>query len=524
MDRDLALFNGSIWSDGRILGPRWGVICRGGQIWQVGTDVRLKQLLTRDFDAYDLEGRLVLPGFIDSHLHLASLGFALGEVNLDEAASEEEAVALVEPRARKAAEGEWVRGRGWHSNEWPGGGYPTKASLDAVSPLGVPVWLRSRCGHAAWANSAAMEAAGVTKETESPPGGEIVRDPGGEPTGVFLEKAMFLVTGKLPARSLGERVAAAQRAIGHLHALGVTGAVICGEADGLAALQALDSGGALPLRLLTMPTADQIDSVLGMGVSPGFGSESLSLGPVKIFADGSLGSRTAVMFGQYPGGGRGIFTTEPEELEELVGKANGAGWPVAIHAIGDRAVAASLDAIESVGDPSLRNRIEHAQSVRADDIVRFRELGAVASVQPVHLLCDRGAATELWGEAAETAFPLMTMSTRGVKLAFGSDAPVASADPFLGLHAAVNRAAPGSDEGPWVPGERMPLSEALFAYAEGGAYAAGWEHRRGRVVPGYDADFAVVSANPFEMPAEELAGLHVVATVVAGRVVHMTDQ
>lgn len=521
MDRDLALLNATVWSEGRMMGPRWGVLCRAGRIWQIGSEARLRALLTRDFDAYDLEGAFIFPGFIDSHLHLVSLGFALADVDLSEAASEDAAARAVGERVRGEAEGRWVSGRGWHSNEWPGGEYPTRRSLDSVTPPGVMVYLRSRCGHALWVNSAALAAAKVTRKTKDPAGGRVVRDPSGEPTGVLLERAIELVAKALPQRTLQEKVAAAQRAVSHLHAFGVTGAVVCGEADGMEATQALDSAGALRMRLLVMPDAGQVEHVAGLGLRPGFGSDFLGLGPVKVFADGSLGSRTAAMFSEYPDGTKGILAAEREEMEQVVRTANSAGWPVAIHAIGDRAVAEALGAIEAAGDPKVRNRIEHAQCVRRADAGRFKALGAIASVQPVHMVYDREAATKLWGEAAGRAFPLVTLKAAGATLAFGSDAPVVTADPMLGIHAAVNRSKPGSGDDPWLPDERLPVQDAVLAYTEGSAYAAGWEHRRGRLLPGFDADIVVLSENPFDVPREHLAELRPVATVVGGSVVHM---
>ncbi len=523
MEKDLAFFNGTIWSDGRLLGPRWGMLCRDGKIWQIGSDARLKKLLTREFEAYDLEGKLVLPGFIDSHLHLVSLGYALGEADLEPAASEAEAAAIVGAHAGTKAEGEWVFGRGWHSNEWPGGGFPTSGSLDAAVP-GAKVYLRSRCCHSLWVSSAAMAEAGIDRNTVSPPGGEIVKDSAGEPTGVLLEGAMELLAGEIPEPDLPIKIDAARRAIGHLHEFGITGCVVCAADDAMAASQALDSMGALQMRILSMPSADQLDSVADIGLRPGFGSDCLSLGPIKVFLDGSLGSRTAAMFDEYPDGSKGMLIMEQAELEGIISKANGAGWPVAVHAIGDRAVATALDAFEAAGDRRLRNRIEHCQCIREEDVPRFKELRIIASIQPVHLLCDRVAAEDLWGESAKRSFPFISLRGTGANLALGSDAPVASADPFVNIHAAVNRTPLDSGEAgdPWIPDQRLPLEEALFGYAEGSAYAAGWEHRRGRLVPGYDADMVVLSESPFGMPLCDLSRIRASATVVDGTVVFMS--
>jgi hypothetical protein len=490
----------------------------------------------------DLGGGAVVPGLVDCHVHLLELGLRLGRVDVSGARSPEEAAARVKDAlaGREGQEGRegpvgqgWVLGGGWDKSLW-GGDFPRREVLDAVAG-GCPVCLQSKDIHAAWASSAALAAAGIGAATADPPGGRIVRDPGGDPTGVLLERAVDLVSGAIPRPALPARVAALRRAIALLHRLGLVGAHNCEGAQTLSALQVLETAGELRLRVVEHIAAAELESALALGLRTGLGGEWLRIGGVKAFADGALGSQTAACLKPYAGMGdwRGVTVTPAAEMVRLAERAAAGGIALTIHAIGDAAVRAALDAaaaarrVEGAGGVTgphgglapLRHRVEHIQLLDPADRGRFKELGVIASMQPAHATSDRDIADRYWGDRCSGAYPWRSLLLSGARLCFGSDAPVEYPDPRLGLFAAITRRRP-ADDASWYPAQRLTFAEALAAYTTGAACAAGQMARRGRLQVGMAADFTVFDSDVGALPPEALLEARVVMTVAGGEVVY----
>ncbi len=474
----------------------------------------------------DLHGSTVLPGFTDSHIHLASFGLSLRRVNLRSSRSLQEAVAAVAEAVTAATPGEWIQGGGWDKNLWPEGRFPCRGDLDGASG-GHPVALHSKDGHAVWVNSAALARAGITRATPDPPGGVIVRDPStGEPTGLLLEEAVQLIAQRIPppsAELLEQAILDATRAA---HEAGITGVHVMEGVDVLAALQRIRERGALHLRVVMMIPEDALDAAIALGIRSGFGDPTLRIGGVKIFADGALGSQTASMLRPYDGqpGNYGVEVKTRHQLEDLVTRAASHGIAVAVHAIGDRANRNVLDAMEAarrLGPWDLRHRIEHVQVLHPDDLPRLARLGVVASMQPIHCVQDRDVAERYWGARCRYAYAFRSLLRCGTHLAFGSDAPVETLSVLEGIHAAVTRRRRGDPASlAWYPEECLTVEEAVGAYTAGPAYAAGEEGLTGKLAPGFLADFVALSQDPFAVEAERIPDLRVVLTVVGGEVVY----
>jgi predicted amidohydrolase YtcJ len=502
-----------------------------GRILAVGDDAEIRTLAGPLTDTIDLGGRTALPGFIDAHTHLAGYAETRLNVDLRHISSEDAAVAKVRERAATLPPGTWIYGQSWDVNEWPSQRFPTKASLDAAVPE-HPVMLSSHDFHSIWVNSAALRLANITAQTPDPAGGRIERDGDGEPTGMLFEG---------PAEALVERVAAPvaddvllgelRRVLAELRARGVTGVHNIEDARSLHLMQRLHAEGALQPRILLYIRRDALQEALTLGVEAGFGDDYLRLAGIKMFMDGALGSHTAAMLDPYEGDGenRGLLvTSEPEVIEE-VRKAAGGNLGVAIHAIGDRAVRAALNGIEATlregaqtgSVPVRRFRLEHVQLAAPEDLQRMARLGVVGSVQPFHAVVDRFSAERFWGARHKRAYAYQTMRQLGIPLALGSDVPVDTADPLRILHAAiVRRDDKRPEQAPWLPDQALTLREALYAYTVGAAYAGGQEGHQGSLTPGKLADLVVLAQNPFTLPAEQLAGADVAATLVGGEMVH----
>jgi len=420
-------------------------------------------------------------------------------------------------------EGEWIRGHGWNHNRW-GGQFPTRQLLDRVAPR-HPVYLTAKSGHAAWVNSCALELAEVTAATADPAGGAVMRDGAGAPCGVLLEGAADLVGRHLPEPTLEEVVEAMRRGTGEAHRRGLTGVHDLDGARALRAWQVLRERGELGLRVVKSIPGSLAERAAELGLRSGLGDDWLRLGGVKLFADGALGQRTAWMEEPYEGepDNCGMPLGSREELERAVLGAAEAGLACYVHAIGDRANREVLEILATartreVGGPRLRHRIEHVQVLRPRDLPRLAELGVVASMQPVHATSDMEIADRHWGPRVRGAYAFRSLLNRGTALAFGSDAPVESIDPLLGIHAAVTRrrvdGSPGQEG--WQPQERLTVEEAVRAYTVGAAYAAGAEDHLGTLSPGKLADVTVLDRDIFAGPPMEIARAAVCATFVNG--------
>jgi hypothetical protein len=457
-----------------------------------------------------------------------SYGISLREIDLAGVPSLEEALARVAARAETTAAGQWLTGRGWDHTLWKGGDFPRRQDLDRVAPE-HPVWLRRKCGHAGWANTRALAAAGITAKTPDPPGGAIEHEPDtGMPTGILKETAMDLVADLFEDPSLEEATSAIQVAIANAHKLGLTGVHTMEGAAAFRAFQALEASGALRLRILMQIPEDNLDAAIQAGLRSGFGTERLRIGGVKAFADGALGARTAYMLKAYKGepDNYGIAVSDADHLNELVGKAARAGIASYIHAIGDRSNREVLDAIElsrRAGEGlHLRHRIEHTQILHPDDIPRLAELGVIASMQPIHATQDMLVADELWGDRCAGAYAFRSLLDSGAVLAFGSDSPVEDLNVMKGIHAAVTRRrADGSPsvEG-WYPEQRLSVAETVYAYTAGAAFASGEEAIRGALAPGKLADLVVLSQDIFTIDPMAILDTQVVATMFDGEFVY----
>jgi len=515
-------------------------IVEDGRFVRVGSEREVRGAAPEDARIVDLEGRTVLPGLIDAHGHVGGLGsYALGVIDLSAVESEDELVRTIAARARTVPEGEWIIGGRWDNESWSDTALPTHEALSEAVP-DHPVWLTRVDGHAGLANAEAMRRAGITTETEAPEGGEIVRAPSGEPTGVFIDRAESLITRAIdaPMPSAADLILAAQE---ELVSVGLTGAHDAGISLADAEVfKRLEAEGKLKIRIYGMLShAAAKDHLSGGERHEG---EYFDLRAIKLYADGAMGSRGAWLLEPYTdrpttsdGEPRvGLNVTGPEEIARMVELAFENGWQVCTHAIGDRANREVLDAYQGVlegtgrgeGPPhEHRFRIEHAQLLHADDIERFDELGVIASMQPRHCATDQRWVEERIGPArARGAYAWASLLRSGAVLAFGSDFPVEPANPFLGFHAAVTRQQPtGEPEGGWQPDEMVTRAEALRAFTIGAAYAEFAEDERGSIEPGKLADFVVIDRDVMTIPAGEILETRVLRTVVGGRTAYQSQ-
>ena len=438
------------------------------------------------------------PGLIDSHIHLDGLAQRKLTVELGGPRDLAETVARVKQYARSLPKGRWVVGAGWYNDAWPSPAFPSRAQLDGAAG-GRPAYLRRKDGHSAWVSTAALRQAGIDRATDDPPGGRIDRDDSGEPTGILRETAMDLVGKLIPQPTAVEVDGAMARALADLSRLGITAVHAMDSAQGLASFQRLHSRGKLTVRVTyNLPLAD-LPHAIRMGVRSGWGDPWLRIWGVKAFLDGSLGSRTAQMLD-----GSGTERLPQPLLVEMIESCAKAELNVCLHAIGDAAVRRAIDALAPHRDAwsGWRPRIEHAQCVNPKDMPRMARAGVIASMQPIHAVADRELADAMWPDVVGHSYAWRALEKAGVRLAFGSDAPVETADPLAGIDAATAwRKRAG-----WFPHLALSRTSALRAYTSGAAFAAGTDKDLGSLRPGRLCDMTVVDAG------------RVVATVVGGAV------
>ncbi|MBC7224028.1 MAG: amidohydrolase [Anaerolineae bacterium] len=510
------------------------VLIVGNRIAAVGPAAEVRLAAPAGTETLDLGRLLVLPAFTDAHVHLVEFAISLQTIRLDDARSREEVVARVAEAARERPPGEWILGQGWDRNLWPDPSFPHHADLDRVAP-DHPVALDSKDLHSLWVNSLALRLAGITAQTPDPPGGEIVRDAHGEPSGILKENpARMLVRRVIPRPGPGQMRRLLQEATRRAWAQGVTAVHVPEDVPAFRLLQDLRREGALGLRVLMHLTEQSVDGAIQAGVQSGFGDDCLRVGGVKVFLDGALGSRTAEMLEPYltEPGNFGIPVMSDEDLHGLLLAASRAGIAAAIHAIGDRANRRALDALERVrADEAkrdvprdrLRHRIEHVQLLHPDDLPRLAALDVIASVQPSHAVADMEMAERYWGsERCRLAYAYGSLWRSGARLALGSDCPVEDLNPLAGIHAAVTRRRPDGLPGPegWNPQERLTVEQAVWGFTMGGAYAAGEEGQRGSITPGKLADLVILSEDIFRAEPDAILGTEVVATILDGQVVY----
>jgi predicted amidohydrolase YtcJ len=507
--------------------PPEALAVKAGRIVWIGERVGVEDFVGPSTQRLDLPGSTVVPGLVDSHAHLLSLGRALSEPDLAGATSEAEAIARVVAAAGNGST--WVEGRGWDQNDWPAQVFPTHHALSAAFP-DRPVALRRVDGHALWANAAALSAAGITAATPAPPGGEIVRDAQGAPTGVLLDAAMGLVTRVIPPAPDVQVRRWVEAAIAACHRVGLTGVHDAGASDAsVRAFEALAAEGALTLRTYMLLDADDPTNAKRLEAGPQRG-DWLTVGGVKLFADGALGSRGAWLSAPYSDAPQtsGIPIVHGAALAERVRTYAARGFQLGVHAIGDAAATDVLNAYAQVLTPDndRRFRLEHAQIVRPEDMRRMATLRVLALVQPTHATSDMPWAEKRLGpERIRWAYAWRSLKDAGVRLVLGSDFPVEKPDAMDGLYAAVTRQdASGQPEGGWYASEALTAYEALWGFTAEPAFAAFEEARRGRIAVGMDADLTVLGGDPLATPKSALRGLRVVHTIVGGRVVYSAPQ
>ena len=536
MDNGLLLLNGTIYTMDFSRPRAQAVAAKGSRIEAVGTDEELRGLATSgEWRIIDLRGRAVLPAFTDCHLHFLEYTLKASRLSLEERLSLEGALSRVQEYVQHAEAGAWIRGSGWSDSTWPPGGVAWRQLLDRVA-LEHPVVLTKKDGHVIWVNSEALRRAGIDEDTPEPSGGVIERDPETrQPTGLFKEEAMHLVCDAIPSLSARERQAALRRGVAEAQELGIAGVHDCGswqsvKDESFSDYQEMIGSDELGVRVFMMISRASLDEAIKVGLRSGFGDGYLQVGNVKLFCDGTLGSQTAEMIEPFLGqpDNKGVAAISQEELEETVHKASSAGIACSVHAIGDKANRRVLDAFEKQRRAGLgrelRHRIEHVQLLHADDVPRFKELQVIASMQPIHATQDMYLADRYWGERARLSYAWRSLLDSGARLAFGSDAPVESMNPIVGIHAAVTRQrANGEPAEGWYPEQRLTVAEAVHGYTLGAAYACGRERDRGSITVGKVADLAVLSQDIFEIPPQDILTTCVVATVFDGRIVHGSE-
>jgi predicted amidohydrolase YtcJ len=532
MPVNLVLYNGSVHTMDAARPRARAIAIASNRIFALGDDARMRALLGPGGTAIDLRGRTVVPGFIDSHLHFMYYGLSLLEIDLMAVPTLAEALARVSARAEKTPAGQWLTGRGWDHSLWAGGAFPSRHDLDRVAPE-HPVWLRRKCGHVGWANSRALDLAGITAATPDPPGGAIERDSaGGEPTGILKETAMDLMAHLFQDPSPEEGASSVKAAMANAHKHGLVGVHTMEGTAAFLAFQKVRADGELNLRVLMQIPEENLDAAIQVGLQSGFGSERLRIGGVKIFADGALGARTAYMLEPFEGepDNLGIAVSDAEHLRQVVGKASRAGIAAFVHAIGDRANREVLDAVEAsrrAGEGlHLRHRIEHTQILHPADIPRLVQLGVIASMQPIHATQDMLLADALWGKRSAGAYAFRSLLAAGTALAFGSDSPVEDLNVLVGIHAAVTRRRADGSPGPegWYPEQRLTVEEAVHAYTAGAAYASGEETVKGALTPGKLADLVVLSQDIFAIDPMAILETEVLATLFDGEFVYGREE
>ncbi len=525
----LVVSGARIWTGDRDAPWAEAIASRGDTIVAVGTRLEIAPYVGENTEVIAADGTLLVPGFIDTHVHFATGGFGLASVKLRDAATPGEFTRRIGDFAAGLEDGEWVLNGTWDHENW-GGELPRREWIDAVTPAN-PVWVMRLDGHMALANSLALDLAGVDADTPDVEGGDIVRDAAGRPTGVLKDNAMSLVERAVPPPSEAQLDRAIEAAMRHVAAQGVTTVHDMAAWPSLAAYRRAHERNAMITRVYSVvPLADWrrlADEVRERGR----GDEWLKIGGLKGFMDGSLGSHTAAFLEPFTDApdDSGFLINSLADMRSWIGDADAAGLQVMVHAIGDRAIRDLLDIYVEVADENgprdRRFRIEHAQHIHPDDIARFAAQDVIASMQPYHAIDDGRWADRVIGpERALTTYAFRSLHDAGARLAFGSDWFVAPAKPLEGIYAAVTRRTlDGAHPDGWVPSQKISVEEALHAYTTGAAYASFEEDQKGQLAPGMLADFVVLDRDLFTIEPEEIRDVRVLRTVAGGRTVYEAD-
>jgi hypothetical protein len=523
---DLILTGGSVWTGTPAQARAQAVAIAGGRVLRVGSDSAVRALAGPATREIALHGRFAMPGFADAHTHFIGGGFQLGSVDLRDAPTPAEFARRIGAFARTQPAGRWITGGDWDHERW-GGELPQRAWIDSVTPS-HPVAVQRLDGHMLLANTAALELAGVTRDTPDPPGGTIVRDADGVATGVLKDEAMALVFAVQPAPSEAELDEAFARAQQHALARGVTMIHDMGSFADLATYRRAHARGELDLRVYALVPLAGWQRLRDLVAREGHGDARLRWGGLKGFVDGSLGSTTAWFYEPYQDAPEtaGLMVTDTAALRAQIIAADAAALHVVVHAIGERAndwlLDVFADAARVNGARDRRFRIEHAQHLSEAAITRFAEQGVLASMQPYHAVDDgRWAEKRIGPDRIQRTYAFRSLLDADATLLFGSDWTVAPIEPLLGVHAAATRATiDGANPDGWVPAQKIGIAEILRAYTAANAYGAFMEDELGTLEAGRLADIVVLSANPFDVDAAAIPGIHVDVTIVNGDVVY----
>jgi len=496
------------------------------RITHVGTNEEVKQACGKATEIMELPGRLVTPGLVDAHCHFVSFGRSFHLVDLRNLTSLAEARRVIQEAAATRKPGEWILGRGWNHHDWEEGREPSRHDLDDILPDNPAMMIRM-CGHSIWVNTRALEQAGIHRDTPDPAGGRIDKDSaGGDPTGM-LREARQLIEAHMPQPSLELRKQWALAAQAAALKCGITAVHTCETLNEYEALAALEAEGKLKLRVYHLLPPDDLEQAAARGIKPGSGSERLWFRHVKLFADGSLGAGTALLHEPYLDDPAtcGIACLEKNDLAEKIRLAYSFGCDVAIHAIGDLAVTNALESIAAVREKSPgdhRDRLEHVQLHQPQDLRLFQELAVTASVQPVFLPTDWKPADKRWGlQRCRYAYAWKSLLEAGLKVQFGSDAPVEPINPIYGIHAAVTRQTlRGEPAGGWFPEQRLTLEEAFSGFTAAAAWIGRREDRLGAIAAGKWADLTVFEQDLFSLAPEDWPAVATGMTMVHGEVVY----
>lgn len=528
---NMVILHGRVWTVDREHPQAEAVALHGSHILAVGSDDEIAKWIGPSTQKIDAQGKSVLPGFIDAHVHFSSGGAEISSVHLRDASTPQEFAKRIGEHAKRLARGEWMLGGTWDHELWGGTPLPSHDWIDPFTP-DTPVLVSRYDGHMALANGLALRLAGIRRETKDPPGGAIVRDKDGNPTGLLKDAAMDLVYRVIPLPSEEQLLRMIHAGMDEARRFGVTSIHDISSTEDVRAYQTLATRGELTLRIYCITPLPQWEGPATAGIRAGFGNDWIHLGALKGFADGSLGSTTALFEQPYndapetSGLPNEMMLPEGNMLKMALG-ADKAGLQLAVHAIGDKANRIMLDVYAEVARQNgprtdRRWRIEHAQHLRPEDFARSAQLGVIASVQPYHAIDDgRWAEKRIGHERAKTTYAFRTFLDHNVRLAFGSDWTVAPLNPMLGLYAAVTRATlDGKNPGGWFPEQKLTVKEAIEAYTMGSAFAEFREREKGSLAPGKLADVVVLDADLFSIAPEKIKDAKVRYTIVGGQVVY----
>ena len=536
---DLIITHAKVWTVDQSQPTAEAVAALGERIVAVGSNADVEAWRGPNTRVVDAGGKLLLPGFNDAHVHFVDGGRQLDAVQLNDAGSPEEFKRRIAQRAKITPKGEWMEGGDWDETKWPDSQMPTRQLIDDVTG-DTPVFLSRYDGHVALVNSAALKLAGVTAATPDPPGGTMLRDAQGNPTGILKDAAMNPVAKVIPPLTHEQRRKAALRGLAHAASLGVTSFQEMDNGDAaetyadISVFGELLEENVLTARVYFAPSVVSWDDEAKVGLRRAFGSSYLRLGALKGFADGSLGATTAYFFDPYldAPGNRGLLSDQmqpPSAMRDRMLKADAAGLQLCTHAIGDQGISIILDfyadIVKQHGRADRRFRIEHAQHMAAKDFDRFAQLGVIASVQPFHAIDDgRWAEKRIGHDRASRTYAFRTFLNHGVRLAFGTDWEVAPLNPMLGVYAAVTRATlDGKNPQGWFPEQKLTVAEAVEAYTIGSAYAEFQDEEKGSLTVGKLADMVLLSDDIFTIDPVKIRNVKVLRTFVGGKSVYTAE-